>query len=237
MISILIPYYKTEQYIDKCISSILQQTFKNFEIIVIDDEQSNTSRKKLFKIKKKSKKIKVYKSKVIQSGVSACRNLAINKSKGQYIAFLDSDDFWHKKKLADQLLFMRKNKLFFSYTHYFDVKKNQIIRKITSLDNNFNSLLKQCDIGTSSVMIKKNNLKLYFNEELKTKEDYCLWLSLAKKKIKMKCLKKFYMFHTIRNNSLSGREMNKIFSAFIIYFKYMKINFFFFDIFYYKTLF
>ncbi len=98
MISIIVPYYKSEKYIHKCFDSVYNQSYKNYELIIVDDEHSENAKKILNEIKKKSKKVNIFKTHLPQSGVSIARNIGIKKSKGKFIAFLDSDDFWKKKK-------------------------------------------------------------------------------------------------------------------------------------------
>ena len=113
--SIIIPYYKSEKFIKKTISSIINQTYKKWEIIIIDDENSNVSLKVLNKFK--NKKIRVYSNKK-NIGVAKSRNLGITKARGKLICFIDSDDYWHKDKLMKQLSEMKKHNYDISYTSY-----------------------------------------------------------------------------------------------------------------------
>lgn len=223
MISIIIPYFKSKEFIDKCIESVFNQNFKDFEIIIIDDEQSDESKKKLSDIKRKNKKIKFLNTKFPQTGVALARNLGIKKSKGEFIAFLDSDDYWKKDKLDKQIKFMKKFSLDFSYTFYKDFNSEGIVRNIQSNNYKYDDLIKRCNIGTSSVILRRK-LKAKF-KNLKTKEDYCLWLELFKKNISVGCIKEYLMFHRLRRGSLSNKELNKIISAFKIYNTYNKFNF------------
>ncbi|MDC3031140.1 glycosyltransferase family 2 protein [Candidatus Pelagibacter sp.] len=223
MISIIVPYYKSEKYINKCINSVFNQSNKNYELIIVDDEHSENAKKILNKIKKKNKKVNIFKTHIPQSGVSIARNIGIKKSKGKFIAFLDSDDFWKKQKLEKQIKFMKKFNLDLSYTFYKDFNSKGIIRNIESNNYSYNNLIKKCNIGTSSVILKKNlNIKF---KNLNTKEDYCLWLELFKKNIRVGCVKQYLMFHRIRKGSLSSNEFDKIISAFKIYNMYNKFNF------------
>jgi glycosyltransferase involved in cell wall biosynthesis len=99
LVSIIIPYFKSEKYIQQAINSVLNQKHKNWELIIIDDEISILSKDILYKIKKKNKnKIKILFNKK-NFGAAISRNRGISIAKGKYIAFLDSDDFWNKNKL------------------------------------------------------------------------------------------------------------------------------------------
>ena len=97
LVSVIIPYFNDEKNIKNAIKSVLQQTYKKIEIIIIDDENSPKSEKILINLKKKFKKIKII-STLRRAGVSVARNKGIKKAKGDFIAFLDSDDQWKKKQ-------------------------------------------------------------------------------------------------------------------------------------------
>ena len=103
LVSIIIPYYNDEENIYLSVSSALKQTYKNTEIIIIDNENSFLSKKILEKIKKKSKKIKIFRNKKLGNYAGIGRNIGVSHSKGKLIAFLDSDDFWSKNKLKLQV--------------------------------------------------------------------------------------------------------------------------------------
>ena len=104
-------------------------------------------------------------------------------SKARYIAFLDADDFWKKNKIELQLKFMIQNNLEISHTSYEILKKNQKNKKIMKAKNfkNYRQLLFSCDIGLSTVMLKKLITKNCRFPKLKTKEDFVLWLLILKK--------------------------------------------------------
>ena len=181
LISIIIPYYKDEINILHSVNSAIKQSYKNIEIIIIDDENSVISKKILLSIKKKSKKIKVILLKK-NVGVSQARNLGISRASGRLIAFLDSDDIWKRDKLTMQVDFMNKNKIDLCYTNYYAFSGKKIIYKVKIKKSfDYNQLLNECPISCSSVLLKKNILNENKFRNLKTKEDYELWLRIAKK--------------------------------------------------------
>ena len=90
LISIIVPVYNVESYIEKCVCSILKQTYHNFELLLIDDGSKDNSGKICEKLALEDERIKVYHQ--VNSGVSAARNLGINKMQGKFCAFIDSDD-------------------------------------------------------------------------------------------------------------------------------------------------
>ena len=161
LVSIVMPYYKKVNFIKDSIESILRQSFKNFEIIIVDDESSSESIRILKKIQDRDKRIKIIKNnKNLGAGIS--RNKGIKFSKGKYIAFCDCDDLWKKNKLNYQINFMKKSNIEFSFTSYEII--NSEGDKIGEIDAqkkmNFKNLVNSCDIGLSSVILKKKYLKI-----------------------------------------------------------------------------
>ena len=226
LISIIIPYYKKKKFFKNTIKSLLKQSHKNFEIILIYDDIDKTELPfvKLTLRKIKNVKIIINKKKL---GAGYSRNIGIKKSKSRLISFLDSDDTWHKDKLKKQIKFMKINKVDFSYTDYSIIDKNKkkikIIRapKITT----YRKLLSSCDIGLSTVMINSRLLKKDKFPNLKTKEDYLLWIKLSKKKIKMLGINETLVSWRQTNNSLSSSIIQKLKDAFLVYNHYLKFNF------------
>ena len=159
LVSVIIPYHKKKFYFEKTINSILNQSYKKFEIILIYDDSDLNELDFLKKIKKKFRKIKlIINKKNLGPGLS--RNKGISLSKGTYIAFCDADDIWKKNKLNLQIKFMKKNNLNFSHTNYFVIDKSEkkIGRFKAKSKIEYQDLLKSCDIGLSTVIIKKNLL-------------------------------------------------------------------------------
>ena len=105
LVSIIIPYYKKKKYVKLAINSVLQQTYKNFELIIIYDDYDKEDLNFLKEIIKKDKRIKLYTNKK-NLGAGRSRNKAIKLSKGSLIAFLDSDDLWTRNKLKEQIFFL-----------------------------------------------------------------------------------------------------------------------------------
>ena len=110
LVSIIVPNYKKKRYIAKSIKSALNQSYKDFEIIIVYDDED---KKDLIFLKKNYSKIKKIKILVNKKNIGAgmSRNSGIDHSKGKYIAFLDADDEWKKDKLTKQIKFMRQKKI------------------------------------------------------------------------------------------------------------------------------
>ena len=108
MISVIIPFKNTEKYIKECLESVLNQTYKNIEIILINDHSTDKTLNIIQKYQ--DKRIKILNLKE-ETGTANARNLGIKKANGMYISFIDSDDIWEKDKLEKQLIFKKqKNK-------------------------------------------------------------------------------------------------------------------------------
>jgi len=222
LVSVIIPYFKDERNIYSSVSSALKQSYNKIEIIIIDDENSKHSQYILSKLR--NKKIKIFKTQK-NSGVAKARNLGIKKSKGELIAFLDSDDQWKKNKILQQVKVIKKKQIDFCYTSYEASKNNKIIYKVKVPNSvNYETLLRSNPICCSSSIIKKKILLKNKFRNLKTKEDYELWLRLAKKKFLFYGINKILTSYKIRGNSLSNKHFNKIKNAFLIYYKFNDFN-------------
>ena len=226
LVSIIIPYYKKRSFFKKTIDSVKKQTYKNFEIILIYDDDDNSDLSFIKKTLKKVKKKMILNNKN-NLGVGTARNYGIQKSKGKFISFLDADDIWDKHKLTKQIKFMKTNNLNFSYSDYSIIsEKGILIKKIKSpKEIRFKDLLFSCDIALSSVVINSKIMKNERFQNLKTKEDYLLWLKLSKKNIKMMGINKNLIYWRNTNNSLSSSIKQKLKDAFLVYNKHLKFNF------------
>lgn len=220
LITIVMPYYKKVSFIEESINSVLRQTYKNIEIIIIYDDIDLTD---YFYIKKifSKKNIKIIRNRK-NMGVAYSRNVGVRKSKGKYIAFLDCDDLWNKNKVQLQYSFMKKNQCLISYCSYNEVNiKNVYIRTIFSKrEINYNDLLYNCSIGLSTVMISRRIIKLIKFPNLSTKEDFALWLLLLRKGIKFCGLNKILVSWRNVPSSLSASLYNKVYNSFRVYFYY-----------------
>ena len=225
LISVIIPYYKKKEYIISSINSVLNQTYKNLEIIIIYDDLNKEDLNLLKKIKKKDKRIKIYINKK-NLGAGRSRNKGIKLSKGIFVAFLDSDDLWKKNKLKKQIFFMKKNGINASHTSYTIINSNnKIIGSRNAKDMSYKLLLKSCDIGLSTVILKKEIItsKIKF-ANIKTKEDYVLWLKITLNNNKIFALKDNLTKWRKLENSLSSSKLQKIYDGYLVYRKYMNFN-------------
>ena len=228
-ISIIIPYHKKKIFFKETIQSINKQSYKNFEVIIIYDDSDKSELNHVKKIMNnfKFEKKLLINDRILGAGLS--RNKGIKVSKGEYIAFCDADDLWNKDKLKIQLDFMKKENLLFSHSNYFIINNTSkkigsfIVPKIIS----YNQLIKSCEIGLSSVMISKSLMKKNSFSNLKTKEDYLLWIKLIRHLKNFKSINKNLVYWRYLKNSLSSSSIQKIIDAFRLYRNYLNFSFLF----------
>lgn len=179
LISVIIPMYNSEKTIESSIKSVLNQTYKNIEIIVIDDGSIDNSCSIVNKIKTSSKIILLTQK---NKGPSSARNLGMLHSKGDFIAFLDSDDVWNKDKLYKQLnIFKIYPNIGIVTTRIKNSNYKKNIEYITLKKFLFN--LKGFNINTPTVIIKKEvkDIVGYFDENMKYSEDAQYWFRILTK--------------------------------------------------------
>lgn len=181
LVSIIMPSYNTAPYIKETIQSVLDQTYQNWELIIVDD--CSTDNVDEFVASIKDERIRYFKNEK-NSGAAVSRNRALREAKGRWIAFLDSDDLWMPEKLEKQISFMEKNGYSFSYTNYKEIDvdgKETGVRvtgpkKITKF-----GMFNYCWLGCLTVMYDRNVIGLIQIEDIKKNNDYAMWLKVCKK--------------------------------------------------------
>lgn len=226
LVSVIIPYFKKKEFFQDCIHSVLNQTYKNIEIIIIYDDDEKDELEFIRQIiKQDSRIILIINPKSLGAGMS--RNKAIEQASGNYIGFLDADDIWVKNKLEVQIKYMEDNNLKISHTSYKIIDKDKKIlgnRKARDFYTT-RDLLKSCDIGLSTVLLKREILldSCQF-ANLKTKEDFFLWLKILEKKIIIGSINQNLTYWRKLDNSLSSSTLQKIIDGYKVYRKYMKFS-------------
>ena len=231
-VDIILPNYNSEKFLSETVNSILNQTFKNWKLIIVDDN-SNIKNKNLLKKYSKNSKIKIIllnKNK----GPGFCRNIAMKNSKSDYLAFIDSDDIWYKNKLLNQLSFMLKHNYEFTYTNFLTFKKNDnsssgygAVNKIVLPKKfTFSTFIKNTSLCTSTMIIKKKLVKNIKFTNTKICEDYFFKCKILKKVKYAYCLSKTLTKYRIRHDSLQSNRLNNFYWIWHINKNYNKFNFF-----------
>lgn len=181
LVSIIMPNYNCEKFVEETVKSVINQTYTNWELLFVDDcstdnsvaivESFNDSRIRILKNEK-------------NSGAAVSRNYALREAKGDYIAFLDSDDIWLPEKLEKQISFMEKNGYKFSYSKYEEIDEtSQSLGRVVSGPKKINKR-KQFDYcwqGCLTVMYEKSTVGVVQIEDIKKNNDYAIWLKVCKK--------------------------------------------------------
>lgn len=227
LVSVIVPVYNAEKYIDRCIKSILDQTYTNIEIIVVDDGSADESLQKINTIL--DERIRVYSQG--NKGVSAARNLGIEKSTGDYLLFVDADDYIDKKMVEElinkvendsTLVFCNnyevwKNRtdervLFSEYNKY-EIKKNDVLKEIASGNAGL-----VCSKLVSSNVIKNNNIK--FDEKIIMGEDQVFFLEVSEKTNTFKYVNKaLYNYDRTNEKSTTLKYKENLYNNFLIVYK------------------
>ncbi len=230
MVSIITPMYNSSKFIHWTVQSVLSQVYKNWEMIIIDDCSTDSSVDIIKSYISVDNRIKLILNET-NLGAAPSRNLGIKKANGRYIAFLDSDDVWLPTKLNDQLNFMEKNKVAFSYCSYEIIDedgnhiKDMIIKKDKPL---YFDLLKSNYIGCLTVILdlKLMNEKMPYMPNIKTRHDHGLWLSLIKQGIKVLGYNKILAKYRSRSDSISYSKMKNAYYQWRLYRDIEQLNIF-----------
>ena len=226
LVSVIIPYFKKRDYIKRSLDSVLNQTYKNYEIIIIYDDTNLDDLSYIKKISENKSKIKIVINKE-NLGAGRSRNIGIQNSSGKIIAFLDSDDEWLPEKLEKQLKFMLKNNYKFTFCNYDKIdNKNKVIKANSKSEINYNELLLDCEIGLSTVLLDRNIIEEDLFSPIKTKEDYLAWLKITRRNINAYSLPETLVIWNKSKKSLSSNLLQKLSDGFKVYYVYLNFNIF-----------
>lgn len=183
LVSIITPAYNSEKFIAETIVSVQNQTYENWELIVVDDCSSDKTAEIVLSFLEKDPRIKYIRNEY-NRGSAYSRNVALQNANGKWIAFLDSDDVWFPEKLERQIEFMLKNNYKFSYTDYCEIDEYseetgilmtgpKVIDKIR--------MVAYCWPGCLTVMYDAEYVGLMQTADIEINEEYALWIRISKK--------------------------------------------------------
>lgn len=210
LVSIITPTYNCGRYIEETIKSILDQTYFNWEMIIVDDCSTDNTQEVVSKYI--DERIQYYRLDV-NSGPAFARTKAMELAKGDYIAFCDSDDLWVKDKLSKQIVFMKQNDYAISCTSYdqIDEAGNLIGKTIRALNRtDYNRLLLDCPVGNSTVMYDVRKLGKFRVPDIRKRNDDALWLQMLKKEEYIWGMDELLMHYRMRANSVSSNKIQLI---------------------------
>ncbi|GMR65359.1 MULTISPECIES: glycosyltransferase family 2 protein [Bacillus] len=211
-VSVITPSYNSIRFIGETILSVQNQSYENWEMIIVDDASTDQSATKIKEIIKGDSRIRILSLKE-NVGAAKARNLAIKEARGRYIAFLDSDDIWLPHKLKTQLLFMEEMDVDFSYTSYslIDENGNELNREVNVPEFvDYHYLAGNTIIGCLTVMLDREKIS-YIEMPSMQPEDTALWLNLLSEGYEARGIQQVLAKYRIVENSVSR---NKIRAAF-----------------------
>ena len=183
IVSIIMPSYNCGEYVEETIRSVQAQTYKNWEIIFVDDCSTDETIRKVSSLSDKDSRIHIFQNNT-NLGAAVSRNNALREAKGKWIAFLDSDDLWEPEKLEKQVKFMEENGYAFSYTGYQEIDSEGTLtgvmvsgpKHVTKAE-----MFAFCWPGCLTVMYDANEIGLLQIEDIKKNNDYAMWLKVCQK--------------------------------------------------------
>ena len=211
LVSIIMPTYNCGGYIERTIDSILNQTYNNWELIIVDDCSTDDTENvvKKYKKDKRIKYIKLNKN----SGAAVARTESMKEARGNYMAFLDSDDLWYPDKLEKQLNFMKENNYDFTCTAYEQIDENDnLLNKTikTKKKADYNRILLDCPVGNSTVMYNVDSLGKFEVPNIRKRNDDALWLQIIKKAKYIYGYDEILMKYRVRSNSISSNKLSLV---------------------------
>ncbi len=230
LVSIIVPVYNAEKFIIETIESIKKQTYKNWELILVDDISTDKSIKIIKKYIKENKELNITLIELKEKGYTAvARNTGIEYSKGNYITFLDADDLWEKNKLKKQVSFMNKNNYEFTFHNYEFANEEglgngKIVEVPTKIT--YKQSLKNTTIWTSTVMLNidklsKETIKM---PNVRRGQDTACWWKILKTIEAAYGLNENLAFYRRTNESLSANKLTALKRTWHLYRKVEKLN-------------
>lgn len=220
-VSIITPVYNASAFLEETINCVLNQTFQDWEWLLTDDQSTDHSVAIIQRFT--DPRIKLITADK-NGGAGHARNLSLREATGDYITFLDADDFWEPNFLEEMIAFMKSEKIELAYSNYARCDENlnpQIADFVADTEVTFGNLLKTCRLSLLSTMYDSRRVgKEYFPEGTK-REDHVMWLNLLKKIPVGKPLPKTMAKYRMHPQSISRKKTNIMVDQYLVYKDYM----------------
>lgn len=220
-VSIITPVYNASAFLEDTINCVLNQTFQDWEWLLTDDQSTDRSVAIIQQFS--DPRIKLI-SADKNGGAGHARNLSLREATGDYITFLDADDFWEPNFLEEMIAFMKREKIELAYSNYARCDENlnpQIADFVADTEVTFGNLLKTCRLSLLSTMYDSRRVgKEYFPEGTK-REDHVMWLNLLKKIHVGKPFPKTMAKYRMHPQSISRKKTNIMLDQYLVYKDYM----------------
>ncbi|GAB5563397.1 MAG: glycosyltransferase family 2 protein [Winogradskyella sp.] len=211
LVSIVTPMYNNETVIKETIKSVLNQTYADWELLLIDDASTDNTLDTAQREESKDSRITIFKNDK-NEGAAVARNLGTEKAKGDFIAFLDADDLWLPNKLELQLEALKKADVCFGSYEWIDTKGNPLNIKVNASEFlTYRKLLKANYIGNLTGIYNAKKLGKIFTKDLKKRQDWLLWLEAIKRSGKPAIgLQETLAYYRNSEDSLSSNKVKLI---------------------------
>ncbi|WP_336066715.1 glycosyltransferase family 2 protein [Mesoflavibacter sp. CH_XMU1404-2] len=220
LVSIITPMYNSEKFILKTINSVVNQTYSNWELLLIDDGSTDNTIQIVEGFKQKYTNIKLLQNQT-NLGASKSRNKGILEAKGDYIAFLDADDLWKPNKLDLQIQFMQTHNCYVSFSSYEQIDESgkplyKLVQALPKLT--YNKYLKTNYIGNLTGMYNAKTLGKITSPDLRKRQDWLLWLAAIKKSGKPALgMQESLAYYRVRDNSISSNKIEMLKYNYLVY--------------------
>ncbi len=211
-VSVVMPTFNSRPYLEESVQSVLAQTFEDFELIVVDDASTDATWSMVSMFVRMDDRI-IAERLPRNFGPAIARNRAIEKARGRYIAFLDSDDMWLPEKLETQVPFMDDNNYALSHTHYarIDAAGNQLSPQIDAPGTlGYREMLRSNRIGCLTAMYDTAILGKTLMPELRRRQDYGLWLEIMRRGYRAYCIPRILAVYRVRTDSVSSDKLRML---------------------------
>ena len=212
LVTVIMPVYNAERYMEQSIESIIAQTYQKWELLIVDDGSTDSSVQIMQEYCSKDRRIQMILS-TGNEGVASARNKGIQAAKGEYIAFLDSDDLWKAEKLEIQIHYMQEHNCGFVYSAYDVIDEKNVYQKtITPYWDkvSYKKLLNTNIIACCTAVIKSEYIKDNLVPQLKH-EDYATWLNILKNhQLIAECVPGILASYRLVKGSVSSNKIKTI---------------------------
>ncbi|KIA86965.1 glycosyltransferase family 2 protein [Flavobacterium sp. AED] len=219
LVSIITPSFNSEKFIAETIQSVQNQTYQNWEMIIVDDCSSDETVSIVTKMTLLDNRIQLFQSEK-NSGTGIARNTALTKCKGRYISFLDADDLWKPQKLEKQIDFLKTNNLPFTFTFYdcIDEEGKSLNKTVEAPRNLSYRQLFFCNyVGNLTGIYDVNYFGKIAISSIRKRQDWMLWLTILKKIKTAQPITESLAFYRIRENSISASKLDLLKHNFAVY--------------------
>jgi teichuronic acid biosynthesis glycosyltransferase TuaG len=219
VVSIITPSFNSEKFISETIQSVQNQTYKNWEMVIVDDCSSDETVAIVTKMALQDNRIKFFQSEK-NLGTGIARNMALAKTKGRYISFLDADDLWKPQKLEKQMNFLETNNVPFTFSFYdcIDEEGKPLNKKVEAPRNISYRQLFFCNyVGNLTGIYDVNYFGKIAISSIRKRQDWMHWLTILKKIKTAQPVPESLAFYRIRENSLSASKLDLLKHNFAVY--------------------